>query len=166
MAMIVFTHHLNKIYRNRGLRAVSVDPGAVNSDIWRHMTFPEPILKYIVRPIFRLIYLNNQQGSTTSIAAAVGRLPSHAVYLQPYWQPRSSSSVFNSKSSFAPSFQTWYALPFPLFEMLGPYVGFAITDPRLPRNTDDASLALWKASEELVYSNNRNDYDDTIRGNI
>jgi len=49
-------------------------------------------------------------------------------------------------------------MTFPLSEMLGLFVGYAITDPRLPYENDNgekdgglqSARALWNVSEELV----------------
>ena len=57
------------------------------------------------------------------------------LYLQPYWIP----------------FQKKDVPPYPMFEMLGPYKGYCVTQPRLP--DDDgiaASSALFEVCEELV----------------
>lgn len=69
------------------------------------------------------------------MAAAVGdfsKEKENALYLQPYQQP------------FA-------GIPFPALEMLGPFVGHAVTQPRL-RSHDyhQAAEALWTAMEELL----------------
>mmetsp|Transcript_33934 Transcript_33934/g.81593 ORF Transcript_33934/g.81593 Transcript_33934/m.81593 type:complete len:85 (-) Transcript_33934:549-803(-) len=43
--------------------------------------------------------------------------------------------------------------PFPMFEMLGPYVGFHITTPRLPlqdKGTTEACRHLFDVCEELA----------------
>ena len=86
--------------------------------------------------IFRSLYLNNQQGCMTTVAACLCD-DSEALYLQPYWMPSLSS----------PS----SSLPPPFMEMLGPYVGYAVTQPRLPPNNGaEAAAALWKVSEELT----------------
>lgn len=129
LAALLFTIELNKRYKSRGLRSIAVNPGAVNSDIWRG--YP----RWIVA-IFKRVYLNNKQGSYTSIAASVmDDLPEDVVYLQPYHQVQNQSP------------------PFPPFEMLGPFVGFQSTPPRLPRdgsNGELTSAALWKVSKELT----------------
>ena len=71
------------------------------------------------------------------MAAAVGAFPTNeeALYLQPYRQP------------------SWFGttIPFPAFEMLGPFVGHVVTQPRL-RSQDypKAAEALWTAMEELL----------------
>ena len=107
-----------------------------NSDIWRD--FP----RFIVA-IFRLIYINNQQGCQTSVAAAVCDLPSKTSqergdgtpYLQPYpivWDPQQPA--------------------FPPLEMLAPFAGPVITQPRLPADGGGAAAAkaMWEASVELT----------------
>ncbi len=99
-----------------------------NSDIWRD--YPA-----LIRTLFSYIYLNNRQGAQTSIAAAVGDFSSttDSLYLQPYRQLNSDT------------------IAFPIFEMLGPFVGHVVTKPRL-RSHDyhQAAQALWTAMEELL----------------
>lgn len=129
LAALLFTIELNKRYKPQGLRSIAVNPGAVNSDIWR--TYPSWLVA-----IFKVVYLNNKQGSHTSIAASVvDDLPDDVVYLQPYHQMQTKSA------------------PFPPFEMLGPFVGYQAVKPRLPddgRNGELTSWTLWKVSEELT----------------
>lgn len=129
LAALLFSIELNRRYRSRGLRSIAVNPGAVNSDIWRK--FPRFII-----PLFRLLYLNNQQGSHTSVAAALSQdLPDDTIYLQPYYQPQPSS------------------VPFPPLEMLGVFVGHQPTTPRLPNDGTQGALSaqvLWETSEKLL----------------
>jgi len=127
LAMLYFTIALNQRYKSKGLRSIAVNPGAVNSDIWRDNP------RWMV-PLFRLLYLTNQQGCQTSVAACVQDFPDHVFYLQPYWQPRSSKRT-----------------PWPPTEMLGPFVGYQAVAPRLPADGGKmAAEALWKCSEELI----------------
>jgi NAD(P)-dependent dehydrogenase (short-subunit alcohol dehydrogenase family) len=130
LAALLFTIELNRRYQSRGLRSISVNPGAVNSDIWR--SYP----RWLVA-IFDRVYLDNKQGSYTTVAASVLEdLPDDVIYLQPYHQ------VLGSRE----------ATPFPPFEMLGPFVGYQPIQPRLPMDGTNGVLtaqALWKVSEEL-----------------
>jgi NAD(P)-dependent dehydrogenase (short-subunit alcohol dehydrogenase family) len=130
LAALLLTIELNRRYQSRGLRSISVNPGAVNSDIWR--TYP----RWLVA-IFKRIYLDNQQGSYTTVAASVLEdLPENVIYLQPYHQGGRSEVT-----------------PFPPFEMLGPYVGYQPIRPRLPMDGSNGELTaqvLWKVSEELT----------------
>lgn len=145
LAAIIFTNELNRRFGGDGLRAVAVSPGAVNSDIWR--TMPKISLGNAIRHL----YLTSKQGSITSVVAAVGNLPSGAVYLQPYWLPQSNAiSVMEGQT---PSFSRWYKCPFPVFEMMGPYIGYAVTDPRLPADGNASSVALWDVCEVLAAYN-------------
>jgi NAD(P)-dependent dehydrogenase (short-subunit alcohol dehydrogenase family) len=128
LAALLFSIELNKRYKSKGLRSIAVNPGAVNSDIWRD--YP----RWLVA-IFDKIYLNNKQGSYTSVAASVVDLPDDVIYLQPYHQVQASTA------------------PFPPFEMLGPFVGYQAVTPRLPNDGAKGGLtsqALWKVSEELT----------------
>ena len=100
LAAILFSIELNRRYQSQGLRSIAVNPGAVNSDIWRN--YP----RWIVA-LFDYVYLNNRQGAYTSVAASVLQdLPEDVIYLQPYHQVTSLST------------------PFPPTEMLGPFVGY------------------------------------------
>jgi hypothetical protein len=91
-----------------------------------------------MRAIFRRIYLSPQQGSSTSIAASIIDIDQEeddVQYLQPYWLPSSRRRP-----------------PYPMFEMLGPYVGYQLTTPRLPTNDlgQKASENLFTVCEELT----------------
>ena len=140
LAAILFSLELNKRYGIYGVRSISVNPGAVNSDIWR--SFSPFLLKYILGPVFRMIYLNTFDGSRTTVAAVINDFPSSVIYLQPYWQPgnqRKGSSIDHN-----------YDTPMPVFEMLGPFVGYAITRPRLPTDDLDSYCAqLWTMSDQI-----------------
>lgn len=128
LAALLFTLELNKRYGDKGLRSIAVNPGAVNSNIWRNTS------RWLVK-LFGLIYLTSAQGCSTSVAAATQEFGEEVVYLQPYWLPR------------------WMKMAFPAMEMLGPYAGWRITAPRLPEDGAEGlntSMHLWKASEELT----------------
>ncbi len=145
LAALVFTHELNKRYSASGLRAISANPGSVNSDIWRN--YPK-----FMQKVHSAIYLSSNQGAQTSIAASVGKFPSKdVVYLQPYYQPfRSKLFAKVNDVRFNSSFPRWFSVPTPIAEMLGIFCGFACTDPRLPADIDGSASALWDACEELV----------------
>ena len=125
LAALLFTVALRQRYPQ--LTSIAINPGSVNSDIWRG--FPRFII-----PIFRAIFLTTQQGSSCSVAAATLADDNLPLYLQPYWMPIRSKRT-----------------PHPIFETLGPYAGYVPTAPRLPADggTFEAE-ALWRASEELT----------------
>ena len=127
LAMLYFTLGLNERLVSTGLKSFAVNPGAVNSDIWRN----KPSW---LKALFRLFYLTNRQGCQTSVAACVEDFPADVVYLQPYWQ-------WNSRQT-----------PWPPTEMLGPFVGFQPTPPRLVTVDEcgQAAESLWKCSEDLI----------------
>ena len=141
LASLIFTYELNRRFNSAGLRSISCNPGSVNSDIWRKSP------KWAVN-LLKRVYLDTKQGSSTSLVSAIGNLPKEAMYLQPYCQPFSWKKGETAPTS---SFTRWYSTPHPMFEMLGPYIGFAVTEPRLPDNLDMVCApALWGVSEELV----------------
>ena len=107
-----------------------------------------------MKKLFKKIYLTPKQGATTSIAAAVLEdfddttgAAGGVKYLQPYALPTGSRS-----SRRRP--------PYPMFEMLGPYVGYRVTTPRIPNivsgGNDDGSTAaaaakaLFEVCEQLT----------------
>lgn len=143
LAALVFTHALNVRFGPEGLRSIAVNPGSVASDIWRH--YPD-----YMKTIFKLIYIDQTQGAATSIAGSVGKFPQGAIYLQPYWQPFRSfkNGASNAMQSFG--FGRNYKVPIPLMEMMGPFIGYAVTQPRLPLDLDRSANDLWDVSSELV----------------
>eukprot|EP00984_Skeletonema_dohrnii_P007672 scaffold2799_cov117-Skeletonema_dohrnii-CCMP3373.AAC.14 len=145
LASILFTIELNKRYGGGGekgsVRSVAVSPGSVSSDIWRNESA-------LTQKIYRMVYLTPKQGSSTSIAGSIGNLPIDAIYLQPYWHP-----FMRRMHSTIQSFQRSYPLSFPMFEMLGPYIGHSVSVPRLPADGCGgykSSGQLWDACEGLT----------------
>jgi hypothetical protein len=81
------------------------------------------------------IFLTTEQGCTTTVAASVGEHDENVLYLQPYWMPNDASKT----------------APFPVLEMMGPFVGFNATQPRLPLDGGTfAAKSLWKACEDIT----------------
>lgn len=129
LAAILFSHELTRRF---GIASMAVNPGAVASAIWRD--FPEWI-----QEVMRVFFLTTEQGSRPVVAAALqatsgdGGGGGEGTYLQPYWLP------------------TYNRAPLPFMEMLGPYIGYVVTTPRLPADGGkEAALALWKVSQELT----------------
>ena len=164
LAAILHSVELNKRYGDKNLTAIAVNPGGVNSDIWRG--FP----MWLRRHVFEKVYLTTEQGSEPIIAAAIrddlrldksDSMESDArgaiIYIQPYANPfeifggrwfadaSASDSAMCTQNSQAPKG------PMPIFsEMIGPYVGHLLTIPRLPTNTAAAAQSLWQISEQLT----------------
>ena len=162
LAAILHAAELNKRYGHKNLTAIAVNPGGVNSDIWRG--FP----MWLRRHVFERVYLTTKQGSEPIIAAAIrgdlriekaNSMESDArgaiIYIQPYANP---FTIFGGRwfadSSAAESAcrkSQFRKGPMPIFsEMIGPYVGHLLTIPRLPTNTAAAAQSLWRVSEQLT----------------
>lgn len=62
----------------------------------------------------------------------LGEFEQDEYYIQPYWLLTSNET------------------PFPAFEMMGPFVGYRVTQPRIPNDDGTSQACLWKASEELT----------------
>ncbi|CAB9524026.1 Short-chain dehydrogenase TIC 32, chloroplastic [Seminavis robusta] len=135
LAALLLAVELNRRFYDSGddkntrqIRAFAVNPGAVASNIWR--SFP-----WIAQMVMQRIFLSTDQGCATTVAAAVGEHDKDVLYLQPYWLPGSS----NNKA------------PFPVFEMMGPFVGYNVTQPRLPLDGGVfAAKSLWNVCEEKI----------------
>jgi NAD(P)-dependent dehydrogenase (short-subunit alcohol dehydrogenase family) len=179
IAAILHTVELNRRYGRSSsssdqqphLTAIAVNPGAVNSDIWRD--FPNWVREYI----FDKIYLSTEEGSEPIVAAAIRNdLDTHhedsttssttnigrgtIIYLQPYANPFSifGGRWFPDSSSTSSSSSSFSMIPFT--EIFGPYVGHLPTTPRLPKNlktTEAAAKVLWDVSEELTNVSTKNE---------
>jgi len=137
LAMLLFTLALNRHLRDTRVTAVAVNPGAVNSDIWRHAKQKRQGIKgAILTRLEQFLYLNSEQGAATSVYGAVGNLSractTHGYYLAPYMVP-----------SFLGGLRV-------AFEMLGPFAGPKFVIPSLPENEKQKSEALWKLCEQLT----------------
>jgi NAD(P)-dependent dehydrogenase (short-subunit alcohol dehydrogenase family) len=130
---VLFCFVLNKADPNHNVPINTIS--AVNSDIWRSAN-----LRWLVIPIFERIFLTTAQGAATSVAAAVGEFPDATdFYLEPYWMPSSARTK----------------APFPVLEMMGPFVGYRVVQPRLPVSKTGIQAvgeALWRVSEELTHA--------------
>jgi len=142
LAALLFTGELNRRYGGGKILSIAVNPGVVNSDIWRD--YPR-----ILAPLQSLLYLNSVQGSHTSVAACV--LPEDHVDI-------SAAAVDDDEHHFYPYLQPYW-LPvaawdngrlFPALEVMGPYQGYRRTRPRLPVDSLGAGQALWEAAQELT----------------
>ena len=129
LAALLFSLELNRRYSSsHKIRSVAVNPGAVASDIWRSKP-------RWLRWIYRRLYLTPKQGASTTLAAVIQPDLGDIEYIQPYWQRNSG-------------------VPHPITEMMGPYIGWKATKPRLPSDGGKAAgSALWKVCEELSETN-------------
>ncbi len=134
MAMILFAAELQRRYGAASFSAVSVNPGFVDSDIWRGFD-AVPFVGKAFRFVTGLLALTPAQGAVTTVAAAMGTWRgrvmgklSDVTYLAPYYLPKG------------------FWLP---FEMMGPFAGARSVRPRLPKDEPAESRALWDACEKL-----------------
>jgi len=92
LAALAFAFELQHRLVGTGVAAIAVNPGAVASDIWRHVP---PRAAVALRAVMGCAFLTPAQGSATSVAAATAAelpgAPSLAapapVYLSPYRAP-------------------------------------------------------------------------------
>lgn len=125
LAMILMARELVR----RGIPAVAVNPGAVASDIWRHVW---PWIKPLLNMVQAFFFLTADQGAATSVCAAADEDITHG-YFSPYWQPA---------AAFCPGRSG--------FEFIGPFAGGRNhAYCRLPRDEGEVSANLWRKCESL-----------------
>jgi len=149
LAMLLFTLELNRRLQREGsqegggghggVTAVAVNPGAVNSDIWRHSRQGRTGLKgRLVSFLENVLYLTPDQGAATSVYGAVGKLDqemaSEGFYLAPYSIP---SFLGQSK----------WRIP---LEMVNSFAGPRHTRPTLPVSEEIKAAALWALADKLT----------------
>ena len=143
LAALLFAGELQRQLLGTGVSAVAVNPGAVNSDIWRNIPVPSLVACYTL-PVLRCFGLSPAQGCETSVAAATAeevggvRLdsPGATVYLSPYsspgWAQRQGGIL---------------AL---LFDTVGPFRGAQVMAPTQQSQDPLAARALWSACEAAI----------------
>lgn len=86
LAQILYTYHCQRTRTERdGVTSITLNPGPVNSDIWRSFLF-EP-LRSLFKTLASVVFLNTDQGASTSIAAATDPLYENSgdlIYLTPF----------------------------------------------------------------------------------
>lgn len=148
LACTLYAYYLQRQFAEEGSKvsAVAVNPGGVNSDIWRACAPTAPYVECAFRPCRRLCFLNTQQGAATSIAAACagevgGQLlrPGRPFYLTPYWIP----ALFQTDT---------YTLDIPslLFDLLGPTRGAKAARSSAASYDPRAARALVASCAEAV----------------
>jgi retinol dehydrogenase-12 len=144
LAALLLAGRLQRELVGTGVQAVAVNPGAVNSQIWRHIS---PRTACWFRPFMRCFFLTPEQGAATSVAAATAAevggarvdAPGGVLYLSPYASP-----------AWAQRAGGWAAL---LFDALGPFRGPAPMLPTLLATDEKAAEALWAACEAALGRN-------------
>ena len=135
LAMVLLARALSRgEFGGRRVTGVAVNPGAVNSGIWRHVHRP---IKPAFDAIAGLLFLTPDQGSATSVAAAAAEpapplgadgLPR---YLAPYWQPALGPGRYGMEFSSV-------------------FAGSAPCFARLPRDERGSAAALFAECARLV----------------
>jgi len=125
LALAVFSAELGRRARTLGaprLTAVSVNPGAVNSDIWYRGQLPWPI-DVLASIVFRLLFLTPAQAAEVVASAATKDESQSGAYFCPYRTPK------------------WLPMP---FELHGPFAGIQECSPPPAVVLVDYGAALWR----------------------
>ncbi|KAL7917749.1 hypothetical protein ACQKWADRAFT_305945 [Trichoderma austrokoningii] len=72
LAAVHLANKLDRLYGSEGLHATSVHPGAIHTDISRHLP-PESVDAILKNPYVRKIMKSTEQGAATTVWAAVSR---------------------------------------------------------------------------------------------
>ena len=123
LAMVLLARALSRGDLGRRVDGIPVNPGAANSDIWRHIWAPfQPVFRVCVAPFF----LTTDQACASSVAAAALPLERDGdglpLYLAPYWVPRRGFRA--------------------AFEYVGYFVGSGVAFARVPSREREAVGAL------------------------
>lgn len=129
----------------RPILALSANPGAVSSDIWRNVPL-RPVFDYITS----LVFLDTDCGSESSFFAATIDALQVRTYMQTHSWDRSVTGRMCWRGDLP--YISPYAMPFPAltWELLGPYAGCRFSPTTIPaRNSSSAQPA--SADEEVVF---------------
>ena len=129
--MVLLARALSRGDLGRKVDGIPVNPGAANSDIWRHVWAPlRPLFRVCVAPFF----LTTDQACASSVAAAALPLARDGeglpLYLAPYWVPRRGCRA--------------------AFEYVGYFVGSGAAFARVPSREREAAEALFARCRELL----------------
>ena len=147
LAMAMSSSAWNARLNERGVSCVAVNPGAVDSDIWRDF----PWWRRAWRVVTRVVFLSSEQAAECVVQAAVnpayafdavgrknaGRICGVEKVLTPYVTPY--------RIPFSGRGRSW--LP---FEIVGPYVRHAEATPRAEVNDLGHTEALFQTSVEQL----------------
>ena len=131
LAMVLLARALSRGDLGRKVDGIPVNPGAANSDIWRHVWAPfQPVFRVLVAPVF----LTTDQACASSVAAAALPLKRDGdglpLYLAPYWVPR-----YGCRAAF---------------EYVGYFVGSGAAFARVPSDEREATEALFARCRGLL----------------
>jgi len=119
--------------KGRKISAISVNPGAVRSDIWRHVPAYK---KYPYDLFMRAYFLTVEQGAATSLFGATAK-----IYVD---EPILPSPLLPYVVPYRVHFG-WLA-----FEALGPFGGAIFATPSLPPDSVEKALELWRFSRDVI----------------
>lgn len=172
MFMNLFTMEINRRYseatnaqhdhatkkRARPILAVSANPGAVLSDIWRHLPF-QPL----IRAIFRIFFLNTWQGSATSVYAVCV----DEEHIKQRMHPIGDQARHNTGGRMHFHRYLPYLIPyfmpyrFLAFEIMGPFAGPRFSYASLPTRSD-----AFRVRSISRISHNQRSYSGNNLGNV
>lgn len=132
------------------ISSVACNPGAVRSDIWRHIP---RWLQGLYDIFMRIIYLSVEQGSLTSIHAATMTNEEIKAYAYRYRHLLNASDVKTLKWTYHPYLP--YIIPYNVpvrllcFEMIGPMSKPHCGEVSVPKGCNLVCEDLWKVSADI-----------------
>ena len=137
----------------RRIQAVSANPGAVRSDIWRNVP---PIVSTLYDYFMRIFYLTTDQGASASIFAAL---------CKPAAIEKWRRSIEKNQAVAPPSLK-WsmhknlpYVVPYDMpidclgLEMIGIFAGPRFSKVSLPQDSATIASDMWTFSERIISEN-------------
>lgn len=121
------------------VESISVNPGAVLSNIWRH--WPTPA-RQIARPLMALAFLSPAQGAAPVVAAAAAHTLRDGA---------SANHTLRSGDYLVPYHVLSHAEPIATAcEVMGPFAGPQVAMPNPIADDAEVGQALWRATLEAV----------------
>uniref|UniRef100_A0A0G4HA93 Uncharacterized protein n=1 Tax=Chromera velia CCMP2878 TaxID=1169474 RepID=A0A0G4HA93_9ALVE len=131
LAMLVLAKELHRRY-GETVTAVGVNPGFVNSDIWRF--YP-----WLVQKLIAAVTLTTAQGSVCSVHAATSSDVVGGEYFSPYWVPDPAWDPCGVSA--------WVGT---VFEAIGPFRGALLTPLLAKVCSEEVGESLWSISEHQI----------------
>mmetsp|Transcript_12675 Transcript_12675/g.21477 ORF Transcript_12675/g.21477 Transcript_12675/m.21477 type:complete len:338 (-) Transcript_12675:233-1246(-) len=150
LAMALVSYELQRQLASDGVTVHAVNPGAVNSDIWRDLS-----MQSLRNTVFRMLFLRTSQGAVPSITAA--SMPelgdAKTRYLNPYWHPAGGGSLFSGNMKQRVDCDGWGGLlqiAVAPFDIISKYVGANEAIPAAKARDMHSARSLVSLSDEWV----------------
>lgn len=134
------------------IRAMSANPGAVRSDIWRHV--PRGVM-WLYDMVMRLLFLDVEEGCASSVHAALLDDASIDEFIASHrpsterLEVRGGKLVYHALIPYVVPYDMPLPVPLLAFELFGPFAGPRLGHVTVPPHASKIAADLWEFSEQL-----------------